>query len=486
MNEQNEGAPSTPAVTVDSPEFRAALMRVCTEEAVFASTAGTANQYDGFERASTARKELLVHINAWHIDETAQAVAQAVQEVRQIAHSRGYIDGSDAMRERAEKAEQALEHTQDALSEIDAQRDALREQITAQESAMDYDVEYAQAYADAVLYGTGFMIGRRHVPAENVRVIHDPSTQKQAQASALASSEELSTIHKFLLGEGLLNGLDFGDSDPSRPGQRYWWRNHLRAALFGTGGQQQGADPAKVYGLPNKPNLSASSPVMAYAADLTRDQLAVALDAQGALTEVYRNMAMEAARIGDGELPPLPELSFGSIEDAFPEGGKVHGDGQITVNAAWLHQFARNLATRQPAPATVDDVLNEMQPGGALYQPPSTMTEQKIIDIAKSMPMKPWGTGSRREDAIAFAWEVLKVAPVAAAMAQGDALPEPVYLGGDEAFGDVLKGYTSEHIIEARQQGRAAGIAEAANLCGEADKATHPADLARDILALNK
>ncbi|MBV6321974.1 hypothetical protein [Duganella violaceipulchra] len=36
--------------------------------------------------------------------------------------------------------------------------------------------------------------------------------------------------------------------------------------------------------------------------------------------------------------------SFDTIEDAFPKGGKVHDDGQITVNAAWLHQFARNLA----------------------------------------------------------------------------------------------------------------------------------------------
>lgn len=50
------------------------------------------------------------------------------------------------------------------------------------------------------------------------------------------------------------------------------------------------------------------------------------------------------------------------------------------------------------------------QSAAALYQPPSAMDEKRIIEIAKRMPMKPWGTGSRIRDAIAFAWEVLKAA----------------------------------------------------------------------------
>jgi hypothetical protein len=50
-------------------------------------------------------------------------------------------------------------------------------------------------------------------------------------------SPDLKTVIAFLLGEGPLDGMHFGDSDTARPRRRYWWRTHLRAAFA----QQAGA-----------------------------------------------------------------------------------------------------------------------------------------------------------------------------------------------------------------------------------------------------
>lgn len=54
-----------------------------------------------------------------------------------------------------------------------------------------------------------------------------------APAEAPSVRDELATVHKFLLGDGALDGFYFGDSDTARPRKAYWWREHLRRALQG-------------------------------------------------------------------------------------------------------------------------------------------------------------------------------------------------------------------------------------------------------------
>jgi hypothetical protein len=70
------------------------------------------------------------------------------------------------------------------------------------------------------------------------RVNHEQRLQEQRLEQALADrnakhapSDDLDTVHKFLLGEGALDGFHFGDSDTERPRPAYWWRKNLRAAL---------------------------------------------------------------------------------------------------------------------------------------------------------------------------------------------------------------------------------------------------------------
>jgi hypothetical protein len=128
-----------------------------------------------------------------------------------------------------------------------------------------------------------------------------------------------------------------------------------------------------------------------------------------------------------------PEIAVRIINRSGKVSVALSGDGtELLIDdvAAKPSEVARQ---------TVDDVLLEMQPGGALYQPPSAVDEKKIIAIAKSMPRKPWGIGSRREDAIAFAWEVLKAAPTAAvstAQECGNCPKQTVY--GEATCGQCL------------------------------------------------
>jgi hypothetical protein len=44
-------------------------------------------------------------------------------------------------------------------------------------------------------------------------------------------TDALSEVHKFLLGEGPLDGMHFGDSDTARPRSHCWWRPALRRAI---------------------------------------------------------------------------------------------------------------------------------------------------------------------------------------------------------------------------------------------------------------
>lgn len=55
-------------------------------------------------------------------------------------------------------------------------------------------------------------------------------------------------------------------------------------------------------------------------ADLTNKQMVAALNAQGALTEVYRDIAMSSVRKGSTRLPPLPESSW-TGDNQFDFGG---------------------------------------------------------------------------------------------------------------------------------------------------------------------
>lgn len=52
-------------------------------------------------------------------------------------------------------------------------------------------------------------------------------------------------------------------------------------------------------------------------------------------------------------------------------------------------------------------------------KPAAELSDEQIIDIARTMPMQPWGIGSRRQDALEFARAIL-----AAATPQPQALPE--------------------------------------------------------------
>jgi len=187
--------------------------------------------------------------------------------------------------------------------------------------------------------------------------------------------------------------------------------------------------------------------------------LTAALDAQGELTDRYQEIALSAQ-----EAAPVVEKPVAWRDALRRCGADTDYHGRIAFTTKQLEQFVNMMKfepadlqalqqrvwesldrkacsaawmqaascaildyvphASQPSPApvaaTVDDVLNEMQPGGALYQPPSAMDEKRIIDIANRMPAKPWGIGSRREDAIAFAWEVIKAAPSPAPVAMTD------------------------------------------------------------------
>lgn len=46
----------------------------------------------------------------------------------------------------------------------------------------------------------------------------------------MAQGKDFDTVIKFLLGEGALDGVWFGDKHPTKPGN-YWWRGYLREAL---------------------------------------------------------------------------------------------------------------------------------------------------------------------------------------------------------------------------------------------------------------
>jgi Lar family restriction alleviation protein len=59
------------------------------------------------------------------------------------------------------------------------------------------------------------------------------------QAGEGEANADLQTVHKFLLGEGQLDGFGFGDSDTARPRGRYWWRKNLLAAIK-AGGREAG------------------------------------------------------------------------------------------------------------------------------------------------------------------------------------------------------------------------------------------------------
>src|SRR6185503_19589732 len=66
------------------------------------------------------------------------------------------------------------------------------------------------------------------------------------------AADELQRVIAFLLGEGPLDGMHFGDSDTARPRKPYWWRKHLRAAWAAQTDKQQEQNSA----------ASASSPVL--------------------------------------------------------------------------------------------------------------------------------------------------------------------------------------------------------------------------------
>lgn len=51
------------------------------------------------------------------------------------------------------------------------------------------------------------------------------------QDKELSREPTLQQVVAFLLGEGVLDGMGFGDSDTANPKPRYWWRKHLRAAF---------------------------------------------------------------------------------------------------------------------------------------------------------------------------------------------------------------------------------------------------------------
>jgi hypothetical protein len=63
----------------------------------------------------------------------------------------------------------------------------------------------------------------------------------------MTTDSALREIHKFLLGEGKLDGLWFGDK---KDGVTFWWRNKLSAALTAAGDQQP--DPAGMVLVPRE------------------------------------------------------------------------------------------------------------------------------------------------------------------------------------------------------------------------------------------
>ncbi len=72
---------------------------------------------------------------------------------------------------------------------------------------------------------------RAHLPmgAE----LRDAAERIRALSAQLKAVEE---VHSFLLGEGPLEGLYFGDGPPKGERGNFWWRKHLRASLNGSRG----------------------------------------------------------------------------------------------------------------------------------------------------------------------------------------------------------------------------------------------------------
>lgn len=55
------------------------------------------------------------------------------------------------------------------------------------------------------------------------------------------STPDLQTVVKYLMGEGPLCGVWFGEDHPDKRFGRFWWRRHLRSALASPAAQAEDA-----------------------------------------------------------------------------------------------------------------------------------------------------------------------------------------------------------------------------------------------------
>ena len=87
--------------------------------------------------------------------------------------------------------------------------------------------------ADCMLFAIGLAEHKPDVLA------YQTQTDKDGGDCAKGAGETLAPVFQFLLGEGPLRGVEFGDRHPDERGA-YWWRKDLRAALAAQPGAQKG------------------------------------------------------------------------------------------------------------------------------------------------------------------------------------------------------------------------------------------------------
>jgi len=93
---------------------------------------------------------------------------------------------------------------------------------------LGFEAELLKKITDA--YSAKFSVpsgyGCNEVVEEVVRLIADSACEQPGGG--------LATVHAFLLGEGPLDGVWFGDLHPMHLSAKYWWRNNLREAIAAT------------------------------------------------------------------------------------------------------------------------------------------------------------------------------------------------------------------------------------------------------------
>lgn len=157
----------------------------------------------------------------------------------------------------------------------------------------------------------------------------------------MTTDSALREIHKFLLGEGKLDGLWFGDK---KDGVTFWWRNKLSAILTAAGDQQPA--PAGMVLVPR---------------ELTDEMEAAWFDAPRAVNETGAKVFQEAYAAMLAAAPAAPAAQPPTLNEAFDQVGaamlrEVLGDGELEHcdKCGYLTRNGARCACAAPAAQVAD------------------------------------------------------------------------------------------------------------------------------------